>query len=77
MKAHPLVPWMNRNGYNYKSLAAKLKYSDTYIFKIANGTRPGSYDFEMRFIDHFGVDEARKVFRKSRLVAMLQAVPTP
>lgn len=66
-----LKAWMAEKGYNYNALAHELGFSDTYIFKIMAGTKPLGSGFKFRFVERFGIDEAKQVFD------MAQPVPVP
>lgn len=76
-QSNNLATWMSKKGFTYHTLARELGYSYEYIFKIAKNQRPGSSDFQMSFVNKFGIVEARKVFTNSRLLAMLKSLPTP
>ena len=77
VEPHPIDAWMKDKGYTCYTLARELGYTYEYIFKIAVGDRKGSSDFEMKFVNRFGTEEARKVFANSRVLAMLESLPTP
>jgi len=74
---HPIDAWIKDNGYNFYTLARELGYSYEYIFKIAVGDKKSTSDFEIRFINRFGAEEARKVFPNSRPLAMLERIAAP
>lgn len=54
--------WMDENGYSNKTLAEAMGFSYEYIYKIIegkDGKRPG-VNFQIRFVERFGWDEAAK-----------------
>lgn len=63
MKSHDkLKAWMVEKGYTYRTLARELGFSDTYIFKLTEGTKPLGSGFKFRFLLRFGHYEAAQVF---------------
>jgi hypothetical protein len=58
-----LKNWMDEHGYTNRALAEKLGLSYEYIYKMAvSESKPISDRFKYLFIQHFGYDEATKVF---------------
>lgn len=67
-----LSVWMTEKGYTASTLARELGLSYEFIFKIADGSRGISHNFQLKFLERFGRDEADKVFDTSRLFAILE-----
>lgn len=69
----PLKAWIDEKGYTFDSLAKELEYSYEYIFKIATGKdrRGMSTNFKLRFIEHFGWEEAGKLFDTRPILALM------
>jgi hypothetical protein len=58
-----LRAWMLENGYSNVQLARELGFSYNYIYKIAIRQDKQIKDsFKFRFIERFGIEEARRVF---------------
>lgn len=66
--------WMDEQGYTARTLAEELDLSYEFIFKIADGSRGMSTNFQIKFVTRFGWDEAAKVFDTS-LLRSLSAEP--
>lgn len=59
--------WMEQQGFTSRTLAEELDLSYEFIFKIADGSRKMSTNFQIKFVARFGWDEAAKVFDTSLL----------
>lgn len=58
----PLREWMNENGYEVKTLATRLSFNPSSIYKFLNEERPASYELRHRFAEAFGMDKANEIF---------------
>lgn len=56
-----LKSWMATNGYDKKSLAARMDERYITLWAMMNRNKP-SDRFVSNFIRHFGCDEALKIF---------------
>ncbi len=70
-----LKAWMTAKGYNQKSLASELGFSETYIFKLMAGTKPIGSGFKLKFLFRFGVEEATEIFDLQPLPTAANALP--
>lgn len=63
-----LKSWMASRNYTYVTLAHEMGLSETYIFKLLDGSKRMSGAFEWRFAKRFGLAESSKVFEIPQLV---------
>lgn len=67
-----LQQWMDANGYSNRTLAEAMGFSYEYIYKIVEGKddkRATGANFQIRFVNRFGWEEAAK--------ALVLTLPVP
>lgn len=66
MKKHEkhdkLIAWMTENSFDSSRLAHELGFTYNYIHKLREGDKPLGSGFKLKFLLHFGSEEANKVF---------------
>lgn len=64
--------WMRDHGYSYKQLADELGYGHDMIYALASGRRQAGFQFQVKFINRFGREEAAKAFEDSQVLNLLE-----
>lgn len=57
-----LGAWMKAQGLNSSSMADKMGYDRTYIFRLLTGERPVTAAFKWKFLEAFGTAPTNAVF---------------